>query len=103
LPAASPPARPTGYQQEEFVAKLPELLKEALPEVSRIGYLEDPSNPGYSSLLVVVRDSTKRLGLQLIVYDVQTLEALQAAFPAMVRDRVGGLVVTYQVFTYQHR
>ena len=45
-----------GVHQEEFVAKLPELLKEALPRVSRIGYLEDPSNPAYAGLLAVVRD-----------------------------------------------
>jgi putative tryptophan/tyrosine transport system substrate-binding protein len=57
-----------GVHQEEFVAKLPELLKEALPRLSRIGYVEDPSNPGYASILVVVRDTTKRLGLQSATY-----------------------------------
>jgi putative ABC transport system substrate-binding protein len=65
--------------------------------------LEDPSNPGHASLLVVTRDTAKLMGLRLTVYEVRTLEELQPTFASMTRDRVGGLVVAYQVFTYQHR
>jgi putative ABC transport system substrate-binding protein len=92
-----------GVHLEEFTAKLPELLKEAVPHVSHVAYLEDPSNPGHASLLVVTRDTAKRMGLRLTVYEVRTLEELQPTFASMTRDRVGGLVVAYQVFTYQHR
>jgi putative tryptophan/tyrosine transport system substrate-binding protein len=75
-----------GVHQEEFAAKLPELLKEALPRVSRIGYLEDPSNPAVANILVVIRDTAKRLALQLVVYDARTLEELRAAFAARFQN-----------------
>ena len=92
-----------GVQLEEFAGKLPELLKEAFPRLSRIVYLADPNNPGCRVLQTTLGDTTKRLGLQLALYYVRTPDELQADFPAMGRDRVNALVVAYQPFTYQHR
>jgi putative ABC transport system substrate-binding protein len=92
-----------GVNLEEFSAKLPELLKEAFPRASRIAVLADPSNPGYRVPQMAIGDTARRLGVRLAAYDMRTLDELQAAFPAMVRDQVNALVVVIQPFTYQHR
>ncbi len=92
-----------GIHLDEFSAKLPELLKEASPRTSRIAVLADPSNPGYRVPQAAFSDASRRLGVELVRYDVRTLHDLQAAFPAMSRYGINGLVVVIQPFTYQHR
>ena len=92
-----------GVHSEEFSAKLPELLKEAVPRASHVAVLGDPSNPAYHPVNQIIHDTARRLGLKPAAYDARTLDELQAAFPAMVRDRVNALVIPLQVFTYQHR
>jgi putative ABC transport system substrate-binding protein len=91
-----------GVHLEEFSAKLPELLKEAVPRASRVAVLADPSNLGYR-VNRAIHDTARTLGLKPAAYDARTLDELQAAFSAMVRDQVNALVVPLQVFTYQHR
>jgi putative ABC transport system substrate-binding protein len=91
-----------GVHLEEFSAKLPELLKEAIPRASRVAVLGDPSNPAYP-VNQIIHDTARRLGLTPVAHDARTIDDLQAAFPAMVRDRINVLVVPLQVFTYQHR
>jgi len=92
-----------GVQWEELSAKLPELIKEAFPRTSRVAVLADPNNPGYTVYRAAIGDAARKLGLQLAAYDTRTLDELEAAFPAMIRDRVHALVVPIQPFTYQHR
>ena len=71
-------------------------------QVGRLGALEDPVDVARGAS-PYIGDAARKLGLQLAAYDTRTLDELEAAFPAMIRDRVHALVVPIQPFTYQHR
>jgi putative ABC transport system substrate-binding protein len=92
-----------GIDLEEIMAKMPELLKEALPKIARVALLTDPTNPGARTARIVISDASRKLGLQLIVYEGRTAEDIEPAFQSMVRDHAHGVIVPVHPFTYQHR
>jgi putative tryptophan/tyrosine transport system substrate-binding protein len=83
----------------EGAAKRSELLHELVPAVTPIAFLSNPSNP------VVAEVETKRLqsaarvlGLRLLVMNASTPSEIEAAFAALVQQRVGALVVSTDTF-----
>jgi putative ABC transport system substrate-binding protein len=89
-----------GVHGEEFAAKMPEFLKEASPGTSRVALISDPVNPASPIYRGVIGDASRKLGLQFVPYDAP--EEIEAAFQAMVRDRVNAVIVAHQPFTYRH-
>ena len=86
----------------ELVAKQLEILKEALPHVTRIGVLFTPTAPSHRPALQAVEAAAGKLGVQLHMASVQTVEDFEGAFATMARERVGGfLAVGAQLFSSQ--
>ena len=89
-------ARPGGamtglsYQGVDLNPKRLELLKEAVPRVSRVAVLAYPTHPLRKKMVSEVEVVANGLGLQLRVYDVDTEGAglLDSAFDAMERERM---------------
>ena len=78
---------------EEVSAKRLEILKQALPRVSRIAMLFNADNPGH---LLVVRETERastQLGLQLQTLGVRGPGDLPGAFQAVARGHAGALFV----------
>ena len=92
-----------GVHVEDIIAKMPELLKEALPRAARVALLTDPTNPGARIALTVIGDASRKLGLQLIVYEGRTAEDIEPAFQSMIRDRANAVIVPSHPFTHQHQ
>ena len=83
----------TGVASMRLAAKWPELAKEALPGLSRVGYLVNPTNAAGVASLTDARRSTEALGMDFRSYPVERPQELEAAYAAMTRDRIGVLLL----------
>jgi len=83
----------TGVASMRLAAKWPELAKEALPGVSRVGYLVNPTNAAGVASLTDARRSTEALGMDFRSYPVERPQELEAAYAAMTRDGIGVLLL----------
>jgi ABC-type uncharacterized transport system substrate-binding protein len=74
---------------EELSTKRLELLKEAVPKVSRVGVLLDPTHPTNSLDFAKSESAAKALRLSLRPAHVTGREDLESAFSKMTQERVG--------------
>jgi len=78
----------------DLAAKRLELLKQAVPAISRVlvlAYLIDPIAPLQVKAL---KEAAALLSVTLLILDIGTADDLPAAFDAGVRDRAEGLLTT---------
>jgi len=68
-----------------------ELLKEAVPRVSRVAFLWSPPNPGANVTLKETQAAAQALGLQLQSLEVREVKDLERAFEAAMRDHAQAL------------
>ena len=78
---------------DELTAKRVELLHELLPASAPIAFLINPSNQNASDSTTTAQESARAVGRELIVLGANTKREIEAAFDAMSRQHVGGLVV----------
>jgi ABC-type uncharacterized transport system substrate-binding protein len=69
----------------EFAGKWVALLKEALPQVSRVGVLWDPTQPAIRPLVQETARVAQAVGLQAHVVEARGAEEFDGAFAALVR------------------
>jgi len=93
-------ARPEGnltgatMMTSDLAAKRLELLKEAVPKISRVLVLSNLSDPIAPLQLKVLQAAAPSLGVTLLVRDIRSGDDLPAAFDAAVKERANGLMVT---------
>ncbi|MGA9034082.1 MAG: ABC transporter substrate-binding protein [Pseudolabrys sp.] len=102
---AKPGGNVTGMSMmvPELAVKRLELLKEAVPRISRVlvlSYLADPIAPVQVAALDRVAPS---LGVTLLVRDIRTEADLATAFDAGVKEHVDGLLLTAESILVVHR
>jgi putative ABC transport system substrate-binding protein len=90
-------------QATGLVAKGLQLLKEALPDVSRMAVLRDASDPGRQDERAAIETTARSLRVQLQVIEARALSEVDGIFTAMVRGRVGGVVVESTPMTFANR
>ncbi len=78
---------------DEIFGKRLELLKETLPNLSRVGILWNPDFAPNRSRLTSMREAAQALGLTLVPAEARGLDALEQAFATMVRERAQAFVV----------
>jgi putative ABC transport system substrate-binding protein len=93
---ARPGGNVTGMSQmvSDLAAKRLELLKQAVPKVSRVlvlSYLTDPIAPPQVKAL---KEAAGPLGITLQIRDIRTADDLPAAFDAATREHADGLITT---------
>jgi len=103
-------ARPGGnvtglsYLGTELIAKQMGLLKEAVPNLSRVAALSNPANPTHAPRLRAADIAAQGLRVNLELLEARTPSELNKAFAAMIRARVGGvLVLTDPMFNAEAR
>jgi putative ABC transport system substrate-binding protein len=79
-----------------------ELLKEAVPEVSRIAVLWNPENPATASFVQATQGTAQALGLQLQMLAGPPND-FEGAFAAVLSGRVEALIVLPDAFFARHR
>jgi ABC-type uncharacterized transport system substrate-binding protein len=86
----------------ELAAKRLGLLKQAVPEISRVlvlSYLADPIAP---LQVTALKEAARSLGVTLLVQDIRTGDDLAAAFDAGIKEHVEGLLTTAEsIFVVQ--
>ena len=103
-------ARPGGnvtgmtIQSTDLAGKDLQLVRELVPGATRIGVLIQKGGKDTAGSLFIeqLQTVTKKLGITLVVEQVDKPEALAAAFAAMQRARVQALIAPLNTFTIQH-
>jgi putative ABC transport system substrate-binding protein len=102
---ARPGANVTGqsFMAPGLAAKRLELLKEAVPRITRVlvlSYLTDPiSTPQINELKTVAPS----LGVKLQIHEIKTVDDFPAAFEAGIREGAEGLLTTVESIFFVHR
>lgn len=78
----------------EVYGKLVELLKEAVPSVTRIGYLRNPNTPGSEQQMARSRAAAAQLGLEFVELQAQNHDEIDSAFSAAASAGADGLVIS---------
>jgi putative tryptophan/tyrosine transport system substrate-binding protein len=87
----------------ELYRKRLELLKEALPRISRAGVLVNPTNAGSVAGANAMDDAARTLGLQLRRLEIRGPQALTEAFATLTREHLQALVVVTDGVTFNQR
>ena len=103
---ARPGGNVTGFTilGPELEGKRLELLKQAVPGLSRLAVLWNPSNPGIVSYFETVKNAGRALQISLgPVVEVRRSDELDNAFTAIASARPHALVVIADRFLLSHR
>src|SRR4029453_8610135 len=104
-------ARPGGHitglatlVPEGFAGKMIELLKEAVPRVSRMAVLIVPTNAIHQQIVANELPGTaERLRMTLLTVEARASDALEGAFEPAVRSRASAIIVFGDPLTFVHR
>lgn len=100
---ARPGANITGFANEatpEIIGKNLALLKEAVPGLSRVGFLW---NPGDGTPATALEGAARGLNVSVQLVEIRRRNDLNHAFAEMVRQRVHGIVVAQEPITLGSR
>ena len=87
----------------EILGKRFELLKETVPNLSRLGILFNPDLALTRTRLTSMTETARTLGLTTIPVEARGLDALEQAFAMMVRERAQAFVAQGDSVLYNHR
>jgi putative tryptophan/tyrosine transport system substrate-binding protein len=103
-------ARPAGnltgfslFLGDEFSSKWLELLKEAVPNASRVAILSNPLNPASAHYINVLRGAAGKLGVTLHFQAVSNPDQIDGAFATMITARAQALIVVVDPLTVRYR
>jgi putative tryptophan/tyrosine transport system substrate-binding protein len=87
----------------ELESKRLELLKEAVPGLSRAAILFNPTNHYMPLALQSAREGAQMLHVSLAIYEVRDTTTLDAAFVTLTKDRPDALMVPADTFLVSQR
>ena len=92
---ARPGGNVTGFSSfaTELTGKRVELLKEALPSISRVGFLMNMGNPSAPPQWEQTFAAAKAIGLAATLFDIRQAADIAGAFAAMADRQIQGLWV----------
>lgn len=77
----------------DLTGKWLELLKEAVPGLTRMAMLRNPANPSHAVFWREAQEVARVRGLQVLDAQAKTVEDIEPAFVAMAKERPGALIV----------
>jgi putative tryptophan/tyrosine transport system substrate-binding protein len=80
-------------QLQDIAGKQMQILKEAVPDLSRMGVLWRPSNPAYRNLIRWFDDVVRATGVEVVPISVETTDDLETAFSTLKQQQINGLLV----------
>ena len=102
-------ARPGGNitglstQSVELVGKRLQLLGEAVPRLSRLAILFDPTEPGPPRELKEIEVAARLFGVRVQPVEARSPDELDGAFTAMTREGVGASSIVGGTMAFVHR
>lgn len=88
---------------EGFSGKWLELLKEAVPALSRAAALVNPKNPTTAAYVREIQTAARQLDVKLQLIEARDPAEIDGAFAAMVKERANALLVTADALFLAHR
>jgi ABC-type uncharacterized transport system substrate-binding protein len=82
----------------EICAKRVELIKEAIPSLSRVGVFVNPANPATSIPLTAMQQTASALNIELVPMEVRTREEIAAVIAASAARQTQALVAIEDPF-----
>jgi ABC-type uncharacterized transport system substrate-binding protein len=92
-----------GGNEGEMQAKRLGLLKETLPNLTRVGILWNPDGTLDPARLESMRVVTQPLGLKLVAVEARGLDTLEKAFATMVREQMQAFIVVADTVLFNYR
>jgi putative ABC transport system substrate-binding protein len=102
---AQPDGNITGltWYGPELTGKRLEVLKDAVPQSTRVGLLVHPANPVYNRLMRDTIPAVERaLGVEIHRLDIRTPDEVEGAFAAMAERRIDALLVADETWPDEH-
>ena len=102
-------ARPGGnltgqsMMSPDLVAKQLEILKEAVPKVSRVAVLWNPANAGNAPQVRHAQDAAGALGVRLQSLGAKGPSEIDSAFTAMTSEQAGAVIVLVDAMLQENR
>jgi putative ABC transport system substrate-binding protein len=95
LSLAHPGGNITGMSGTDagLAAKRLELLKQALPKLSRVAVLRNPNNPSGEPQFRETQTAARSLGIEIQLFDVRDRKELESAFSVMSKARADAVTV----------
>jgi len=93
----------TSMMAADLVGKQFEVIKQAVPEVSRVALLWNPANPGGAPQLREAEAAARAVGVRLQALEARTPQEIDSAFAAMTKERAGALVILGDAILYNQR
>jgi len=87
----------------ELAAKELEIMKQALPHITRVGLLLTMTVPSHRLISQAAEVAALRLGIQVLAVPVRTRDDLPGAFATMERERVHGVLAVPTPLTRAQR
>ena len=78
----------------EIFGKQLQLLKEAIPQASRVALLENPADPTWTIQHKELEAAAQAMGIRLLPFPATAPDEFDGAFAATVRDRANALLVS---------
>jgi putative ABC transport system substrate-binding protein len=103
---ARPGGNVTGFSQDtgtEIDSKRVEFLRDALPNLSRVGILWNPDFAPNPNRVKAMREATQARGITLISVEARGLDAFEQAFAAMVTGHAQAFVVLGEPVLFNYR
>ena len=102
---ARPGGNITGFTLGEFSmgGKMLEVLKEVVPQVSRVAVILNLEQPPHVAMWRAVEAMAQSFGVSLTATDVQDAAEIERAIEAFAREPNGGLIVLPGPITINHR
>ncbi len=92
---AHPGGNITGISNVSVVvsSKYLELLNAAVPKLTRVAVLINPSHPNHPTVLKQVQEGGKAIGATVVPFEASNSAQIEQAFLAIGRDKVGAMIV----------
>ena len=102
---ARPGGNITGLSSQipDLAAKRLQLFKEAVPNLSRVAVLWDPTEPGRRPEVTETEAVARALGVSLLVMEARNPDEISSAFEVMTRRGVRAVMVHGSSMLYVHR
>ena len=92
-----------GGNEGEMQGKRLGLLKETLPNLTRVGMLWNPDGALNPARLESMRDVAQPLGLKLVAVEARGLDTLEQAFATMVREQMQAFILVSDTVLFNYR
>jgi putative ABC transport system substrate-binding protein len=102
---AQPGGNVTGFSAfvTELAGKRVELAREMMPSISRIGFLNNMSNPVTPPQWQATKDAARSLGIEAELLDVRSPQDVVGAFETAVQGSIAALLVGLDAVTQANR